>query len=148
MQKLDDPARVADAIHAAAIRLLRTLRRSDSESGVSAPRLSALSVLVFGGAMSLKDLAAAEQVRAPTMSRLVAELEAAGLVRKRTDGVDRRSVRIEATAAGRRVMEEGRARRLAALTAAVAKLSAREREALAAAAATIRKVTDLAAQDT
>jgi DNA-binding MarR family transcriptional regulator len=147
MQKPDDPAHVADAIHAAAIRLLRTLRRSDGESGISAPRLSALSVLVFGGAMSLKDLAAAEQVRAPTMSRLVAELEADGFVRKRADGADRRSVRIEATAAGRRVMEEGRARRLASLTAAVAQLSVREREALAAAAATIRKAADLAARE-
>jgi len=140
----DDSRLVADAIHRAAIRLLRTLRRSDAETGVSAPRLSALSVLVFGGAMSLKDLAAAEQVRAPSMSRLVAELEAAGLVRKRADAEDRRAVRIEATAAGRKVMEEGRARRLTALTTAVRALSARDRATLARAAVLMRQIADVA----
>jgi DNA-binding MarR family transcriptional regulator len=141
MPRNADSAVVAEAIHAAAIRLLRTVRRVDAESGVSAPRLSALSVLVFGGAMSLKDLAAAEQVRAPTMSRLVAELEAAGLVRKRADADDRRGVRIEATAAGRKVMEEGRARRLAALTAAVSALPAGDRATLARAAAVLQQMT-------
>ena len=146
MPKADDPAAVADAIHAAAIRLLRTLRRADAESGLSAPRLSALSVLVFGGPMSLKDLAAAEQVRAPTMSRLVAELEADGLVRKRAAAEDRRGVRIEATAAGRKVMEEGRSRRLKALAGAVATLPARDRATLAAAAALIQDVAARAAR--
>lgn len=138
----DDSRLVADAIHRAAIGLLRKLRRSDAETGVSAPRLSALSVLVFGGAMSLKDLAAAEQVRAPTMSRLVVELEADGFVRKRADADDRRGVRIEATAAGRKVMEEGRARRLATLTAAVRALPERDRATLARAAALMRQIAE------
>lgn len=146
MPRATDSAAVADSIHSAAIRLLRAVRRVDAESGVSAPRLSALSVLVFGGAMSLKDLAAAEQVRAPTMSRLVAELEAAGLVRKRADADDRRGVRIEATAAGRKVMEEGRARRLAALTDAVAMLPLKERALLVEAAAILRTVAERAAR--
>jgi hypothetical protein len=71
----DDADRVADRVHSAAIHLLRRLRREDDRWGLSAPRLSALSVLVFGGrALTLGELAAAEQVRPPTMTRLVSAL--------------------------------------------------------------------------
>src|SRR5919199_1393233 len=83
-----DPARVADRLHSAAVHLLRLLRREDARSGLSAPRLSALSVLVFGGARTLGELAAAEQVRPPTMTRLVRALEAAGLVTREGDPAD------------------------------------------------------------
>ena len=75
-----DPLDVADRLHSAAIRLLRRVRVVDNETGLSAPKLSALSVLHFGGAMSLSALAKAEQVRAPTMSKLVGDLEADGLI--------------------------------------------------------------------
>ncbi len=117
-------------LHSAAIRLLRAVRVADAETGVSAPKLSALSVLTFGGAMSLSALAKAEQVRAPTMSKLVADLEAEGLVVKRADKADKRGVRIEATAKGRALMEEGRKKRLALLTKRLTRLSAAERAEL------------------
>jgi DNA-binding MarR family transcriptional regulator len=121
-----DPADVAERLHAGAIRLLRLVRAADAETGVSAPKLSALSVLVFGGAMTLKALAAAEQVRAPTMSKLVADLEAEGLAEKRPDHADKRSVRIEATAKGRALMEKGRRGRLALLGDRLRKLNGAE----------------------
>src|SRR5229473_2111765 len=70
----------ADRLHSAAIHLLRRLRRQDDASGLTAPRLSALSVIVFSGPLTLGALATAEQVRPPTMTRLVAALEEAGLV--------------------------------------------------------------------
>lgn len=117
-------------LHSAAIRLLRAVRVADAETGVSAPKLSALSVLTFGGPMSLSALAKAEQVRAPTMSKLVADLEADGLVVKRADKADKRGVRIEATAKGRALMQEGRKKRLALLTKRLARLSAAERAEL------------------
>lgn len=117
-------------LHSAAIRLLRAVRVADAETGVSAPKLSALSVLTFGGAMSLSALAKAEQVRAPTMSKLVADLEAEGLVVKRADKADKRGVRIEATAKGRALMQEGRKKRLALLTKRLVRLSAAERAEL------------------
>lgn len=117
-------------LHSAAIRLLRAVRVADAETGVSAPKLSALSVLTFGGAMSLSALAKAEQVRAPTMSKLVADLEADGLVVKRADKADKRGVRIESTAKGRALMEEGRKKRLALLTKRLTRLSAAERAEL------------------
>src|SRR3712207_2008290 len=81
---------VADRLHSAAIHLLRRLRRADEASGLSGPKLSALSVIVYGGPITLGDLAAAEQVRPPTMTRIVRELEAAGLIRRSADSEDRR----------------------------------------------------------
>ncbi len=102
--------------------------------GLSSPKASALSVLVFAGPQTLKDLAAAEQVRAPTMSRLIAELEAGGLITKAEDGSDRRVLRIAATAKGRALLEDGRERRLAVLTAQIAGLSEREQRVLQRAA--------------
>jgi len=125
---------IAERIHSAAIRLLRRLRKTDAASGLSGPKSSALSVLVFGGPQTLKDLAAAEQVRAPTMSRLVAELEADGLATKKEDEADRRAVRIAATAKGKALLEAGRERRLEVLTNQVDALSRAERETLQRAA--------------
>ena len=125
---------LAERVHSAALRLLRRLRKSDVAMGLSAPKSSALSVLVFGGPQTLKDLAAAEQVRAPTMSRLVAELEAEGLATKTEDAQDRRVVRIAATAKGRALLEAGRERRLEVLTVQIEALSREERAVLQRAA--------------
>jgi DNA-binding MarR family transcriptional regulator len=135
-----DPALVADRLHSAAIHLLRRLRREDERAGISPARLSALSVLVFGGPMRLTDLAAAEQVKPPTMTRIVAGLEADGLVRRGGMSDDARAVRLEATARGVRVMQEGRRRRVERLAGALEPLSAGDRRLLAAAAELIERV--------
>ena len=116
--------RAAERLHSAAIHLLRRLRREDDASGLTAPRLSALSVVVFGGPLTLGALAAAEQVRPPTMTRTIAALEQAGLVAREASPADRRAVLIRATPAGRRLLEEGRARRTSALTRQLAALPA------------------------
>ena len=116
----------ADRLHSAAIHLLRRLRIRDRESGVGPTQLSALSVLVFGGPKSLAQLAEAEQVKAPTMSRIVAGLLRAKLVHRRTDKQDRRAVVIQATEKGTRIMQEGRRRRVEALAAAVRGLPPKE----------------------
>jgi DNA-binding MarR family transcriptional regulator len=102
----------ADRLHSAAIHLLRNVRASDVETGLSPARLSVLSVLVFGGARTPSELAAAEQVRLPTISALVRGLEEDGLVRRAPDPDDRRAVRLSATAKGRRILQRGRERRL------------------------------------
>ena len=88
---------VADRLHSAAIHLLRRLRKQDRVTGLSGPRASALSVIVFGGPISLGDLAIAEQVRPPTITRLVQGLERQGLVRREQDVNDRRLTRMHAT---------------------------------------------------
>lgn len=136
-----DSLDVATLVHRAAIHLLRAVRVADDETGVSAPKLSALSVLTFGGPMSLSGLARAEQVTAATMSKLVSELEVGGLVAKRADREDKRGVRVEVTARGRALMEEGRRRRLALLQARIAKLSRDERALLDRAAEIMLKLS-------
>ena len=140
--KKGEAHRIAERVHSAALRLLRRLRKSDVAMGLSAPKSSALSVLVFGGPQTLKELAAAEQVRAPTMSRLVAELEADGLATKTVDANDRRALKIAATAKGRALLEAGRERRLEVLTKQVVGLSAVERKLLARAAAILVRLNE------
>ena len=61
----------AELLHSAAIRLLRMVRTEDAQAGIGPAQLSALSVLVFGGAKTVTELAKLEQVRTPTMSRIV-----------------------------------------------------------------------------
>jgi len=122
---------VAARLHSASIRLLRTLRREDDGSGLSAPRLSALSVVVFAGPMSLAALAAAEQVKPPTMSRIVDALVELGLVTRVAKPGDRRSVEIAATGEGVQLLNAGRERRVRALVERLGKLADSERRALA-----------------
>jgi DNA-binding MarR family transcriptional regulator len=102
----------ADLIHSAAIHVLRRARKDDPAAGAGPARLSALSVLVFGGPCSLRELADAEQVTAPTMSAIVTGLERDGLARRRPHPDDARALRIEATAKGRRLLERARQRRI------------------------------------
>src|SRR5260370_9196282 len=113
----------ADRLHSAAIHLLRRLRVRDRESGVGPAQLSALSVLVLGGGpRSLGELAEAEQVRPPTMSRIVTGLVRAGLVRRgKTE--DGRRGRLEATAKGTKILQEGRRRRVESLARAASSFS-------------------------
>jgi DNA-binding MarR family transcriptional regulator len=119
----------ADRLHSAAIHLLRRLRVRDRESGVGPAQLSALSVLVFGGPRSMGELADAEQVRPPTMSRIVAGLERGGLVRRHATE-DGRRVRLEASAKGTKILQEGRQRRVESLAKAVSSLSEKEQQQL------------------
>src|SRR5947208_8447630 len=125
---------VADRLHSVAIHLLRRLRREDEAMGLTAARASALSVLVFGGrSITLGALARAEQVSAPTVTRLIVGMERDGLVRREPDGTDGRVVWLHATAKGAKLLHAGRRRRVAALAADLAALTASERETLAAA---------------
>lgn len=109
----------ADRLHSAAIHLLRRLRIRDRDSGLGPAQLSALSVLVFAGPKSLAELAQAEQVKPPTMSRIVAGLLRAKLVSRKTQKQDRRAIMVQATDKGIRIMQEGRRRRVEALAAGV-----------------------------
>ena len=131
---------VADHIHSAAIRVLRGLRRQDDKWGLSAPRLSALSVVVFGGPITLGDLARAEQVRPPTMTRLVQALESARLVTRTADTGDARIMWIKATPKGRKLLFKGRAARVSALSTRLASFTNEEVEELDAAAALLLRV--------
>ena len=139
-ETLTDSEDIADQLHSAAIHLLRKLRKEDEGSGLNAPRLSALSVIVFGGPIALGDLAAAEQVRPPTMTRIVNALEEQGLVLKKQNKNDGRSTLLSATPAGKKLLMEGRARRVHALAKQIAALSREQRSTLQEASEILKAV--------
>ena len=116
-----DSFATAAQLHSAAIHLLRAVRSKDRGTGIGPAQLSALSVLVFGGEKSLGELAEAEQVRPPTMTRIAAGLERAGLAR-RERGKDKRSVRLIATSKGVELLRKAQRRRVEMLADALAEL--------------------------
>lgn len=134
------PQHVASRLHSAAIQLLRRLRREDDATGLTAPRLSVLSVVVFAGPRTLGELAAAEQVRPPTMTRLVAALERQGLVRRIPDPLDGRVTRIGPTAKGKSLLLRGRGRRVSVLTRELQSLRPADLETIAAAVSLIERL--------
>jgi len=125
-----DAVSVADRMHSAAIHLLRRLRKQDIATGQGPARLSALSVLVFGGPKTLGELAAAEQVKPPTMSRIVAGLSRDHLIEIATDMADARRMQIRATSKGKSILQKGRERRIAYLAAHLDRLSPQQLTAL------------------
>jgi DNA-binding MarR family transcriptional regulator len=117
---------LADRLHSAAIHLLRHVRKEDVSTGQGPARLSALSVLVFGGPKALGELAAAEQVKPPTMSRVVAGLKRNGLIEIRPDTADARRLHIRASAKGTRLLQAARQRRIASLATRLQMLPSQE----------------------
>ena len=133
---------VADGLHSAAIHLLRRVRKQDVAMGEGPARLSALSVLVFGGPKALGELAAAEQVKPPTMSRMVAGLARSRLVTISADPHDARRMQIHATAKGIRLLHKGRQMRVAYLAAHLDTLALEELAKLGQAVETLKKLLD------
>jgi len=131
---------LADRLHSVAIHLLRRARREDAAMGLPPAQASVLSVLVFGGARTLSALADVEQVKAPTMTRIVDALERAGLAQRLPDADDRRKLSIAATVAGTRLMQQGRSRRVKALAQLLADLDRDERATLNAAIALLARL--------
>jgi DNA-binding MarR family transcriptional regulator len=127
----------ANALHSAALRLLRRARTADAGMDLDGPRASALSVLVFGGPVPIGRLAEVEQVSAPAITKTVTALEEAGLACRVRHPTDRRVVLVEATAAGRALLERGRAARVRVVAGLIADLSERDRATLARAAAIV-----------
>jgi DNA-binding MarR family transcriptional regulator len=117
---------VADLLNSAAIHLLRRAAEEDRTAGLSPARLSALSVVVFTGPLTVGALAEAEHVRPATMTGIVTGLEQAGLVRRKKHGSDGRAVLVEATAAGKRLLTRARAKRIDAIAERFADLTAAE----------------------
>ena len=123
-------SRIADRLHSTAIHLLRRLRVEDEALGVSAPRLSVLSVLVFTGPKRIGELAGIEQVEPPTMTKLVDGLVRDGLAVRETDPDDARAVRVRTTPVGARTLRRGRAKRVESLRSTLAGLSPTDLTAL------------------
>lgn len=136
----DNRHETANALHSAALRLLRRARAADAVMDLDGPHASVLSVLVFGDAMPIGQLAALEQVSAPAITKTVTALERAGLVRRTRSERDRRVVLVAATARGRSRLERGRAARVRAVADLLDGLSAADLRTLQRAAAIIARV--------
>jgi DNA-binding MarR family transcriptional regulator len=151
MSMADDkgpPASTAAQLNSGAIHLLRGLRRVDEAAGLTPARLSALSVLVFGGPCTLGRLAEIEDVAGPTMTRIVDGLSDLGLAERSTHPLSGRAVLISATPPGTELMQAAAQRRHRAIDAAMARLSARDRAALdRAAPALVRLAAALRGQE-
>jgi DNA-binding MarR family transcriptional regulator len=121
---------VADRLHSAAIHLLRMAAKQDVLSNQGPARLLALSVLVFAGPKTLGELAAAERVKPPTMSRIVAGLKRSGLVKTAGDNEDARRIRITVTQKGEKILQEARRRRIQSLANAISNFTDAQLESL------------------
>jgi DNA-binding MarR family transcriptional regulator len=118
---------LATRLRVAVTRLNRRLRQQ-SLAGLSPAQASALGTVNRLDSPTLGELAAAEQVQPPTVTRLVTSLESSGLVSRETDRVDRRVVRVRITAEGRRTLQRIRTLKNAYLTRRLAALEPAEQE--------------------
>jgi DNA-binding MarR family transcriptional regulator len=125
----DSETELAARLRLAVTRLSRRVRQQVA-GGVTPSQVSALATIERLGSPTLGEVAASEQVRPPSMTRIVVGLEAAGLVVRRVDADDRRVVRVGLSAEGRRVLQRSRSLRTAFLARRLRRLSTPEREAL------------------
>lgn len=135
-------AATASELNSAAIHLLRALRATDRAAGLTPARLSALSVLVFGGPSPLGRLARTEDVAGPTMTRIVDGLCDLGLAERRPHPDGGRLVLVAATAEGERVMRAAQQARIDTIVAALRALPAADRAAIAAASPALLRLAD------
>ncbi len=134
------PIDIANRLHSVAIHLLRRVRQNDALTGLSPARLSALSVIGFGGPCTISDLAEAEQVAVPTISRIVASLVAEGLIERQLDERDRRASNLTVTPRGMEVLREGQRRRTVQLGNMLKQLTPAEQETIASAIASMERM--------
>ncbi len=139
---VNDPGllQAASELNSGAIHLLRSLATVDRQAGLTRARLSALSVLVFGGSRTLGELASAEGVAGPTMTRIVDGLIAEGLAERRPHPSDRRAVTIAATARGETLTRAAQQRRIQVIGSALASVPAEQRRRLVSAAGLLDQV--------
>jgi DNA-binding MarR family transcriptional regulator len=130
----------ARELNSGAIHLLRGLRAVDRRAGLTPARLSALSVLVFGGPRSLGRLARDEDVAGPTMTRIVDGLVTLGLAVREPHPDSARSVRIRATDEGERLMRRAAQARVDAIVDALEALTGADRTALVRAAPALTRL--------
>jgi DNA-binding MarR family transcriptional regulator len=131
---------LAGSLRLSVTRLARLLRQQD-QSGLAPTLTAALATIAREGPLTLGELAVAEQVTAPSITKVVEKLEARGFVTRHTDERDRRVTRVQVTPAGRKFVETVRGRRTAWLTSRLKTLSPDELARLAAAADVLEKLT-------
>ena len=135
-------SRLASRLRVSVARLARRLRQEGSQEDTTPSQLTTLATLYRTGGMTLGELAEAERVKPPSMTKIVAALVERGLVRREHSTDDARVVRVEATARGLAAHEEYAKRREAWLNHRLAELSADERAVLTEAVEILDRLGD------
>lgn len=133
----------ANALHSLSIHLLRRAREADKQTDLSPERLSLLSILSYAGPQTINRLAEMEQVSAPAISRTVTALENVKLAARKRDDNDARIVVVSATAKGKRLVEEGRRRRLDLVANELSRLPQKDLDTLCRVASILEKLETL-----
>jgi DNA-binding MarR family transcriptional regulator len=133
-------AQLAAALRDSITRLNRRLRQARPMGDLTITQLSALTSLELGGALSPRELAEAERVQPPTLTKIVAKLEERGLVQRTPHPTDGRQVILGATEVGRAVVAEHKRARDEWLAKRLAALSPGERETLGRAAEILDRI--------
>ncbi|MFW6204956.1 MAG: MarR family winged helix-turn-helix transcriptional regulator [Actinomycetota bacterium] len=135
-----DQAGLAGGMRNAVLRLARRLRTEREDPSLTLTQLSTLGTLLRRGPVTLGELAAAEQVQPPTMTRVVSDLEERGLVAREPDEKDRRLVIVRLTREGEALLAADRERRDAWLNQRLRELTADERAVLRQAVPLLEKL--------
>lgn len=133
------PEELADELRLNVTRLARQMRRQ-SDTDMTPTQLAALATIERAGPMPIGALAEAEQIGAPTATKIVDKLEAAGQVERTADPTDRRVTLVGITAAGLELLRDLRARKTAWLATRLSALAPDELAALAAASRILERL--------
>jgi len=140
---MSDVASLANELRLAIHRVTRRLRQQHPTHDLTLTQISALAIIWREGPITAGDLALREQVRPPSITRVVDGLESAGAVTRKDNPADGRQVLVEITPEGIRRMESYVEAREAWLTQQLVGLSVKDREVLHRAAVILN---DLAAR--
>jgi DNA-binding MarR family transcriptional regulator len=141
LQRSED-AELAARLRVALGRLNRLLTQQQGEDGVSFAQLSALVMIERFGPIRVGDLAQRERVAAPSMTRTLAGLVAAGWVGREPDPEDGRSFMVTLTADGERLIARVRQERTALLVRGMERLPAEKQAAMRAAVPVLEQLAD------
>jgi DNA-binding MarR family transcriptional regulator len=133
---------LASLLRPSLLRLTRLVRNQRVDLSVTLTQLSVLGTLHRRGPMSAGELAACERVQPPSMTKVIASLEARGLLRRDIHPIDRRQAVIAITAAGVKLLDDERRSRDAWLTRRLAALTPEERTIVRAAIPVLDKLAD------
>ena len=134
------PAQVALLIRESITKVNRRLRQTRPLGDMTIAQISAMLSLETAGAMTPRELAEAERVQPPTITRIIARLEERGLIQRTPHPTDGRQVILAPSPAGRQVLTEYQRVRDEWLAQRVARLSAEERNTLHRAAEILTRI--------
>ncbi|MBO8191913.1 MarR family transcriptional regulator [Streptomyces oryzae] len=132
-----------NALRAAVMRLSRRLKHQRVDESLSPTEMSVLGTLARCGSATPSELARKEHVQPPSMTRIVAMLEAKGLVRLDAHPEDRRQKVVTQTEQAESMLAAAREKRNAWLTELVQELDEDEWATLRAAAPVLEKLAHL-----